>query len=630
MPVSDELLLKLIYQEENKQALDEARAKLDKMTDAEKSAIKEQAKAVEVNQQQKKSFLELNAAIDLFGKGLRIAKGFIEESIGSTMQYAKQVRDLGTNLGITAEETSKIIQTADDYGIEVGTVTAALQMAVKKGFAPNIESLAKLADQYKSIKDPVQRAAAMTEVFGRNWTALTPMLKEGGDAIRASAAEAEKLGLVLSEKDTQAARQLEINIDNLTDRFNALKTSVGNAVIPVLNQAADGLNFMTEAVSKATTKDEQYRQAIIQATIALGPNSEAVRNLSAAYQDYLIKQKQTADGLKDLTQKYTDADYGVRHLHDSELALALALEAGNRQIHDSTAEFDRAVLATRNWADAQTLANNQLAAVKLGMSEFTKQILFNTASEGLNGDQQLQLARSLGLINEASYAAAAAALNLKRQREEGIITDAQYLKQVYDLNNTLGDMPKDIAIRTELSVIGKEELDDIKGRVSNVRDSAKGATDEVGKTASAATDKLRGISDVALSRIKDVEIGVSKSAQTEAAKATRDVNVLGDEADRITRKTYILKFKIETEGEMPKPPGAPRQMGGPVVAGLGYNVGEMGMERFIPNQSGVILPASITNTTINNNAYSITTDRAGLAMMIQRQQMGAAFNARMG
>lgn len=228
----------------------------------------------------------LNNALDLVGKGLKAAKDFAQAAIGDTLDYAKAVRDLSANIGATITETSKIIQVADDYGISTNEITASLEMMTKRGIAPSIDKLAAMADQFVATEDPVKRAALMTEAFGRGWTTLTPMLKEGGAALRAGALEAERMGLVLSETDTKAARELEVNLDNLNDRMTALKLKVGNALIPVLNDAADGFAVLTDNVKISGDEEDMLKNDVVLATIVFGEQSQQVRDASQALIDY--------------------------------------------------------------------------------------------------------------------------------------------------------------------------------------------------------------------------------------------------------------------------------------------------------------------------------------------------------
>ena len=187
------------------------------------------------------SFDQLANPAMLAGKMVGAFADYTKQAVNETVDYTKEIRDLAQNLNITTEETSRLIQTADDYGVSQDKVTAAMEMALKNGFAPTIDSLAKAADQYLAIQDPTERAAALTKIYGRNWAELTPMLKEGGQAIR-DAAAAQADNLLVTEEAAQAARDYEIAMDGLGDTMQGFKYQLGNAVLPALTDTIEKFN----------------------------------------------------------------------------------------------------------------------------------------------------------------------------------------------------------------------------------------------------------------------------------------------------------------------------------------------------------------------------------------------------
>lgn len=156
----------------------------------------------------------------------------------ATTDYARQVREMGMMMGTSADETSRLIQLADDYLISVDEMRLAMQMAVKNGFAPGVEGLAQLADQYLALATPTERAAMLSEIFGRNWARMVPLLEQGGDAVRSQAAAIDE-NLLMTDEAVKAAREYEIAQDNLNDSVEGVKNQIGQALIPILTKYAE-------------------------------------------------------------------------------------------------------------------------------------------------------------------------------------------------------------------------------------------------------------------------------------------------------------------------------------------------------------------------------------------------------
>ena len=163
------------------------------------------------------------AALFTLNKGL-------DATIGAYVAYGHQVRELSTNLGVSTEETSRLIQVSDDFGISIEEVRTSLQLAAKNGFAPSVENLAKLADQLKAIEDPTERAARLSEIFGRNWAVLNPILAAGGDAIRENASAIQD-SLILTEDSIAATREWELALDQWEDRVEGAKIGMGSFLV---------------------------------------------------------------------------------------------------------------------------------------------------------------------------------------------------------------------------------------------------------------------------------------------------------------------------------------------------------------------------------------------------------------
>ncbi|MCX6026850.1 MAG: Hint domain-containing protein [Chloroflexi bacterium] len=176
-------------------------------------------------------------AINLGALGAAAGIGFvattISKAVTETVGWAKEMRDLARNLGITTEEASRLKEVGDYWGVSAGAITSALQMAVKRGFQPTIENLAILADKLQGMSNPLDRAALMTETFGKSWSALTPMLYQGGDALRAQAA-AVKQGNILMTEGSAKTREYEVAVHEFKESIEALKHSVGLTVITIL------------------------------------------------------------------------------------------------------------------------------------------------------------------------------------------------------------------------------------------------------------------------------------------------------------------------------------------------------------------------------------------------------------
>ena len=179
----------------------------------------------------------------------------IVDLANETMNYGLQVKDMARITGDTVEETSMLIQAADDARISYEELTVAMKMAVKQGIDPSIEGLMKLADQYNSIEDPIKRDQFLLETFGRSGLKMGQMMELGAAGIKASADEAQRLGLVLDNLDVEQAQKYFTSLDTLNDSMTGVKITAGNELIPVFMTIVDTVNT---ALMNFTALSDQF------------------------------------------------------------------------------------------------------------------------------------------------------------------------------------------------------------------------------------------------------------------------------------------------------------------------------------------------------------------------------------
>lgn len=98
--------------------------------------------------------------------------------------------------------------------------------------------LTELADKFSKLPDGTRKTALAVEVFGRSGENMIPFLNAGSKGIADLRAEAQALGVVMSEDQTRAAEEFNDNLKRVTTALIGVRNIVGNALIPVFNEAA--------------------------------------------------------------------------------------------------------------------------------------------------------------------------------------------------------------------------------------------------------------------------------------------------------------------------------------------------------------------------------------------------------
>lgn len=168
------------------------------------------------------------------------------------LQYAAKLSDtsseaLGKGIGNLsklmvaaaggAEESSKLFE---KFGINLRNADGTMRSTT--------EVLYDLSDVFTAMPDGPEKTAMAMDFFGKKLgQELIPLLNQGGAGLRAMGDEAERLGLVLNSAQAKAAADFNDNLDRLGQLSRGVAVSIGNALIPALNNMLAKLNDANRA-----------------------------------------------------------------------------------------------------------------------------------------------------------------------------------------------------------------------------------------------------------------------------------------------------------------------------------------------------------------------------------------------
>jgi len=113
-----------------------------------------------------------------------------------------------------------------------------LKVSDLKGMKPD-KMFEVIGDRIISIRDPAERAAMAVEIFGRNGTAVLPMLAGGAKGLQTFRAEARALGLTVSRDTAAQAYRLEVAMTGVTAAVTSAYSAIGAALTPAATALAE-------------------------------------------------------------------------------------------------------------------------------------------------------------------------------------------------------------------------------------------------------------------------------------------------------------------------------------------------------------------------------------------------------
>ncbi len=379
------------------------------------------------------SFTELSSALGLAKQGFQAAGQVIDETVGKFVEYNKRIREMKQVTGLTAEETSRLVQVSDDWGIEIGTIQTALASMAKKGFKPSIDNLAELADQYVAASDKTRFLEEASKKLGRQVTTLVPLFAKGGAELKRQTAAIND-NLVATDKSIAQAREHEVLLDEINDSMSGLEMTAGRLALPEIDKWLQGISAAMSDPGVEKTLDFVFRLNELAIKLQRGPFAQLPDKIVS-----IADAAAAADGV------LPDMAEGLRN---SGIAAS-----------EASPGLSEAAIAANKLAEYSGEASGKLDLVTASLSEISSQQLASEAIDALNDAYQT------GKIDEAEYRtllaeigtklsglpaeqviASMALFDLKQSLDDGTLSAGDFIIELEHLDDWMHNIDRDIDI----------------------------------------------------------------------------------------------------------------------------------------------------------------------------------------
>jgi len=224
--------------------------------------------------------------------GLLVGAGkYISGAVKSTVDLAKATLAVQRATGLDTKTASEWVGLMQERGIDTALFTKALtkmdgQMAsfISKGGKGNpltdlgvsteaIRSndpaavLMEVADGFKRIQNPAQKAVLANKLFGRQGAALLPILSKGSAGVSEMLGQFDKYGATLDGDVTKSVMDMTKNQRDLDAAQKGLGITVGTTLLPAMVGLFSALDSILQAA--APLLKNQTAMQIVIAVLAL-------------------------------------------------------------------------------------------------------------------------------------------------------------------------------------------------------------------------------------------------------------------------------------------------------------------------------------------------------------------------
>lgn len=235
------------------------------------------------------------------------ATAAIGASVHATQDWAAGIRQLQTVTGLSAEEASSLAGAGSELGLTIDQLTSGfglLSKAIVNGstgldqygistrdaegnILPFSDVLSNVSDKFLSLPEGPERAAFAMNVFGRSGRQLIPILSQGSAGLAELEQKARDAGLVMSQDDVDASKELTSAQRELGTAFKGAAVQLGELFIPAVTALVRGFRDALAFIVRFGRGVGQVFNAIGRAAKpALDFISNALKDVSAAWGDF--------------------------------------------------------------------------------------------------------------------------------------------------------------------------------------------------------------------------------------------------------------------------------------------------------------------------------------------------------
>jgi len=201
-------------------------------------------------------------ALEHFGeKVLDQLKERLEKAVEEFAKLGGEIEHMQNRLGGSAEEISALKVALDAVGISTGTfesIARRLPMILQQhakdfkaaGVAytdsegkllPVTKTIMNLNDHLAKFEKGSARNTEAFKLMGRSGQQMADMVKLTSEEMERATGVAQQFGMILSEKDVEAAHKFEIQTNLLKTAFTGFYVEVGRKLTPMLTDLAEFL-----------------------------------------------------------------------------------------------------------------------------------------------------------------------------------------------------------------------------------------------------------------------------------------------------------------------------------------------------------------------------------------------------
>jgi hypothetical protein len=163
----------------------------------------------------------------------------IAGAVAKTAEYADATAKAAERTGIAVNTLQALQYAAERADVSAGDLEGALRFAAKRGVKDLEGELRRAAEQFERMPDGAGKAALAMQLFGKQGTALIPMLNGGAAGLDEMMSKARDMGLVLGPETQEQAALLKDTMEDVQGYLRGFAYTVAGPFLKPIREALE-------------------------------------------------------------------------------------------------------------------------------------------------------------------------------------------------------------------------------------------------------------------------------------------------------------------------------------------------------------------------------------------------------
>ena len=309
--------------------------------------------------------IKANAGMLASAAGAAIA-GFAIKAINDFKDLALEVDKFRDATGLTLDESSRWIEVAGDIDIQAETIQKAIgkmERAAGTSLKPfqdlgieiakfadgrmnPHETFLRVVDALDKMEDPAKRARVASQLLGKSWEELAPLISMGANDIKTALAGVSDQKII-DEEEVRKAEEFRATMDTLNDVFQDVVLELGESLIPLLGKLVDKFLPLISIVGDSVEAIAGPQDGLTKAIIDMGGNiNDVVENLGfeTVMKDMGLSASELAKLIrKDLVPETYNLQFAWQEGYRAMIDADRALGDLDQSLGDVSEEYDKLI-----------------------------------------------------------------------------------------------------------------------------------------------------------------------------------------------------------------------------------------------------------------------------------------------